>query len=552
MTESQVPPGWYQDPGGSGGLRWWDGANWTDVVRAPETPAPTPGGGASAGWPSSASEPAMVPSASGRSNSPWTLGLVGGFAVLLVVAAGVSVAVVTGGSGATAEEHQLPDLADEPEEAWVFDALAVYEDLLTEIEQAATGDPDQEWVRTTVSDIRAGGTEALESQGWLSTLDADSGILVVQPLLGGAGEEFVGRPLGIDAVSGERLWTADDLPVSSQDYHDCRIGEQAGGLYCSTSTYDPAADRWTGSLRRLSTDDGSVLAEYDLNRPDGRMALASVDGGGVVLRSISEQGDDQITVLRRLDQDLEEVWETTLRQPVGSFVSNVGPYLIVWGHGEGASPPSVVDIQDGSERDELRADGVGGGDISYTDHAGELIREQRSATDGSNSSTFELVEPDGEVRWSLTSEDGLRSADVTDPDAPILLLGDEGRTVSGIEPDDGSVRWVHRSSAGNATIMVQRSDLIVIGEERSVVALDGQSGDELWRTDVSSLDTEHRNYKGRSTLYLQRDGFLEAYDLDDGEQRWSWSLGPTSPSASLEQLGGELVLVQWDQLRGLR
>jgi hypothetical protein len=38
------PPGWYPDPGGSGGQRWWDGGNWA-ATAAPGPGAPVPAGG---------------------------------------------------------------------------------------------------------------------------------------------------------------------------------------------------------------------------------------------------------------------------------------------------------------------------------------------------------------------------------------------------------------------------------------------------------------------------------------------------------------------------
>jgi hypothetical protein len=39
---STTPAGWYTDPGGSGHLRWWDGASWTAHLAPQPTPAPAP------------------------------------------------------------------------------------------------------------------------------------------------------------------------------------------------------------------------------------------------------------------------------------------------------------------------------------------------------------------------------------------------------------------------------------------------------------------------------------------------------------------------------
>lgn len=37
-----IPAGWYPDPAGGEGKRWWDGSVWTQDVQAPEAPPPLP------------------------------------------------------------------------------------------------------------------------------------------------------------------------------------------------------------------------------------------------------------------------------------------------------------------------------------------------------------------------------------------------------------------------------------------------------------------------------------------------------------------------------
>ena len=55
----QAPAGWYPDPGGSGGQRWWDGDQWTDALQ------PSPGQGAMP-----PPGPPMAPSSASAAESP--------------------------------------------------------------------------------------------------------------------------------------------------------------------------------------------------------------------------------------------------------------------------------------------------------------------------------------------------------------------------------------------------------------------------------------------------------------------------------------------------
>jgi uncharacterized protein YxjI len=42
VTQPPPPPGWYPDPGGTAGVRWWDGQGWTDHVQQAAPPPPPP------------------------------------------------------------------------------------------------------------------------------------------------------------------------------------------------------------------------------------------------------------------------------------------------------------------------------------------------------------------------------------------------------------------------------------------------------------------------------------------------------------------------------
>lgn len=61
MTQPPPPPGWYPDPAGTPGTRWWDGHAWTEHVQqaAPPPPPPPPARPAAAG-PSLYEQPVLL------------------------------------------------------------------------------------------------------------------------------------------------------------------------------------------------------------------------------------------------------------------------------------------------------------------------------------------------------------------------------------------------------------------------------------------------------------------------------------------------------------
>lgn len=86
MTWSDAPQtapaaGWYSDPGGSGGLRYWDGASWTGHVTPPRPVVATPG----------PLPPAPTPSPPKAKTPVWVWVLLG--AIVLLFGAGLVAAI---------------------------------------------------------------------------------------------------------------------------------------------------------------------------------------------------------------------------------------------------------------------------------------------------------------------------------------------------------------------------------------------------------------------------------------------------------------------------
>ncbi len=84
---SQTPPGWYPEP--AGGMRWWDGTQWTEQRAAAAPDSPLADGG-----PDVSGAPGVARTAPRRSHLPliW-----GGIAFVAIAAVAVVVVVLTRG-----------------------------------------------------------------------------------------------------------------------------------------------------------------------------------------------------------------------------------------------------------------------------------------------------------------------------------------------------------------------------------------------------------------------------------------------------------------------
>jgi outer membrane protein assembly factor BamB len=117
---------------------------------------------------------------------------------------------------------------------------------------------------------------------------------------------------------------------------------------------------------------------------------------------------------------------------------------------------------------------------------------------------------------------------------PYVLLNDQqflaafGDTVHAVGLD-GEIRWEQTPAADEdiSTLALGDETLYVGSREDWVVALDTETGTELWRETIDGLSYSLRTTVSGDTLYVDTDNAIRAYTGADGTHRWTYSFEET-------------------------
>ena len=130
----------------------------------------------------------------------------------------------------------------------------------------------------------------------------------------------------------------------------------------------------------------------------------------------------------------------------------------------------------------------------------------------------------GDVRWERTLGEQLSEAPAV-AEGGVYAATDEGTLVS--FGTDGEERWrqsVGASATAPAYTTTEGSDLLVVGTDTRIVAVDAGSGEERWSADTGRL---RGSPAVSESLAIAGDdeGVLHGVDLSGGSERWRFEAG---------------------------
>jgi polyvinyl alcohol dehydrogenase (cytochrome) len=142
--------------------------------------------------------------------------------------------------------------------------------------------------------------------------------------------------------------------------------------------------------------------------------------------------------------------------------------------------------------------------------------------------------------WTLANPTGL-DADVGAPPnlftvdgADAVGVGDKDGVYRALDRETGEVLWEHRITPGGlqggvmASAAVEGGHIYVSSNDAStdadLVALEADTGEELWRTEVGAHVTGPVTWANGVVFLADDSGRIAAYDAEDGERLWAYTV----------------------------
>ncbi|MCP4677898.1 MAG: PQQ-binding-like beta-propeller repeat protein [Deltaproteobacteria bacterium] len=331
-----------------------------------------------------------------------------------------------------------------------------------------------------------------------------------------------------------------------------RIEVEGPNLSGTVLCGDKAIISARGSMFGIDTETGAMAWRRDTDRSDARSQLAGPDG---YVRAAPSGQVELIDVFTGVVK-----WRTTLAPRSGG-----APVLLVIEHGP--APGLVISAEE--ERKIVALD-MRSGEPRWRFTASRggrfaLRRYGRLLYIASNASHFNAVDvEDGTLVWRFTDRTRFIAPPAAHGDTLLVVGGRPGRPegkMYALNAFSGERIWSTPLGGGamTAPIISDGAALVPvrIGHHHEFVALDVESGEELWRrscagwADPSALMTLDKRF-----IVNAAGGMVHAIGARDGEDRWSSSLGPTCsddvPVSLKVVLRGRMLFVPGDTVYVVR
>ena len=355
---------------------------------------------------------------------------------------------------------------------------------------------------------------------------------------------------GLDRSTGESQWKV----------HPTAGGDPPAAVNCvATSGRDRVVclaalgfgDAGPASLLSIDADSGKVIKTVELAVEDGPWQL--VEGadddafvvGGQAFTYVTDATDlvepepsgGPATLLRYAGAELQVSWSKEVTAPGGADSAS-SVYVVSIGHGTllqyDSAGWSTIDARSGAQKGRRDGAGMASEVLSLDLRTDSTIIEYDPRTSPNGFAAYDLS---GHERWSAPDLRYLAARGVWQ-DGPVLAEDTQQHQLVALDPESGDELWRQESTEEDSFVVVNSDGLLLLAEDlHAVQSRDPGNGDSLWSATLDAASI-YDMYLSPEHVYLLVGGELHGLDRDTGREVWSRPVG----SDVLVAAGDDLVL----------